>query len=55
MCEVSIVESCCSLLWFVLFSILFVSCLDPEAGSAFRLCEIGMPPFFVLLDDLKES
>jgi hypothetical protein len=37
--EVSVMESC-SLLWFVLFFILFVSCLDPEVGSAFGLCEI---------------
>jgi hypothetical protein len=34
------VESCCSLLLFVLFSILFVFCLDQEVGSAFGLCEI---------------
>jgi hypothetical protein len=34
--EVGIVENCCSLVWIVLFSI-FVFCLDPEVGSAFRL------------------
>jgi len=52
---VGVVENCCSLIWIVLFSILFVSCLDPGVGSAFGLCEIWMMTFFVLWDDLKES
>jgi len=47
------VENYCSLLCVVLFSILFISCLDPEVGSAFGLCEICMLPFFVLCDGLK--